>query len=342
MYINVEDMIDAYAQAQPGDGNRFNQKNRAAAINEMITRYNEQIYPSSETIADSPEMREAQARIDARYAEQAEQTQPTETVDDARRKVAEAFGDTGEKERQALIGEVAQAAKDTARIYSSITKRAELRFRDGSSQSPVDGFDSFGDALQWGDFQWKDRRLSLENSPEAFLFEPAIETRYKTEPVEEQWAGRFGRTKAVKKEQQVPDGEVQITVVNPKTGQQEAGVEVAYQFNSNSGSGYSHEYPAYNAPDNNRGGNQLTVEVTLPKSVADKLKNEVLNNPSVARAFVKRLIDDNGGTEATVKMPPYNELPDNWEMTVADLQKDTQFGDVRHNVMSQQAVKVNR
>lgn len=332
-YDGIEDNIKLSGQTS---------RERSMYVNELITEHNERVSGDSESIADSPEVQEAQARINARYAEQTKQPQQSETVDDARQKVAESFGGTGEKERQALIGEVAQAAKHTAHIYSSVTKRSDLRFKDGSKQSSIDGFDSFGDALQWGDFQWKDRRLSLQDSPEAFLFEPAVETRYKTEVVDEQWAGRFGRTKTVKKEEQVPDGEVQLMVANPKTGQREPGVKVAYQFNSNSGSGYSAEYPAYNAPDNNRGGNQLTVEVTLPKSVADKLKDEVLNNPSLARDFAERLVTDNGGTEATVKMPPYAELPDNWEMTVADLQKDAKYGNVRHNVISRRNVSVGR
>lgn len=80
-------------------------KEKSTYVNELITEHNEWVSRGSKSIADSPEMREAQERINARYAEQANQQLPTETVDDARQKVAEAFGDISDKEREVVLPE---------------------------------------------------------------------------------------------------------------------------------------------------------------------------------------------------------------------------------------------
>jgi len=326
MYINVEDMVDAFAQTQPGDGNKFNQRNRAAAINEIITRHNEQVSPSPENIADSPEMQEAKARINARYSEQAKQPQPTKTVDDARQKVAEAFGGTGEKEQQALIVEVAQAAKGATRIYTDRPNGVKLKSNSGD-YVPRDGFTSFGDGLPQDSLHVREK-LEYGGSAEAFLFEPDTTTRYKTVTRTVETGGRFMK-KTEQIEEQVRDGEVPTMVVNPATGQQELGIKVAYQFNGNqrseNGQTVYYEGPVYKT-ESGRGGNQLFVEATLPKSLADKLRQGIAGNPEVAREFAKTLALNNGITIQAWNngvRPPYDQLPDGWEMTVADLQKDT-------------------
>jgi hypothetical protein len=344
MYINVEDMVDTFAQTH-GDGNRFNQRNRAAAINEVIKQHNEEVASSSDTIADSPELQEAQARINARFAEQAKQAQPTETVDDARQKVAEAIGGTGEKEQSALIGEVARAAKGATRIYTDIPKDIMLKSNSGDYR-PIDGFNSFGDGLpQESRHVWE--KLEYGGSAEAFLFEPDTTTRYRTVTKTVETGGRF-KKKTEQLEEQVPDGEVPRVITNPLTGQEEPAVKVAYQFNGNNrrdgAQTVFYEGPQYTT-DSGRGGNQLWVEATLPKSVAEKLKLEVTRDPKVAHEFAKALALNNGITEQAWNngvRPPYDQLPDSWELIVADLQKDTQFGDVRHNVKSQQAIKASR
>ncbi len=344
MLMSVEDNIDLGARTAP-DGNRFSQRNRATAINELIKQHNKEVSPSSESITDSPEMREAQERINARFAEQAKQPQPTETVDDARQKVAEAFGDTGEKERQALIGEVLRAAKGSARINTSVTKRAKLSYknRQEGDISQIDGFSNFGDGLDWGDFQWGKKGEFLKDTPEAFTFEPDTITRYKTVTETVETGGRF-KKKTEQVEKQVPDGEVPTMIVNPATGQQELGIKVRYQFDSGSDN-YAwksrelekNDLPEYTTPDTyGRKGNTLKVEVVLPKSVADALKQEALRNPDIARQFAQSIVTENGGTEATVKMPPYTELPTDWTIKVAELQKDT----YSRSITNQQDVKV--
>jgi len=343
MYLSVVDTVDSLA-ATHGDGNKYTYRNRAAAINEMIAEHNQRISEGSEKIADSPEVREAQERINARFAEQATQPQPTETVDDARQKVAEAFGGTGEKEQQALIREVAQAAKGATRIYTDIPRDSTVKSKSGDYR-PIDGFNSFGDGLPQEHYPHSRQKLLYDGSAEAFLFEPDTTTLYKTVTETVETGGRFiKKTRQVEK--QVPDGEIPTMVVNPATGQQEPGVKVAYQFNGNArrenGQTVYYEGPVY-ITGSGRGGNQLFVEATLPKSVADKLRQGIAGNPELAREFAKILALNNGITIQAWNngvRPPYDQLPDGWEMTVADLQKDTQIG--THNVVSRQAVRVAR
>ncbi len=344
MYLSVADNLDTLAQRQPGDGGKHSPHNRAAAINEMIAQHNEQVSGSSETIANSPEVREAQERISARYAEQANQPQPAQSVDDARQKVAEAFGDTVEKEQQALMGEVARAAEGATRISTDRPNGVKLKSTSGD-YIPRDGFTSFGDGLPQENNN-RNELLIYGGSAEAFLFEPDTTTRYKTVAKTVETGGRF-RKKTEQIEEQVRDGEVPTMVVNPATGQQEPGVKVAYQFNGNqrreNGQAIRYEGPDY-VTESKRSGNQLFVEATLPKLVADKLRQEVTRNPEVAREFAKTLALNNGITEqvwSNVVRPPYDQIPDGWEMAVADLQKDTQYGDVRHKVVSSRNVKVD-
>jgi hypothetical protein len=319
--------------------------------NQTIEAHNNRVDgDKTESIADSPEIREAQERINARFAEQAKQPQPTETVDDARQKVAEAFGDRGEKERQALIGEVVRAAKGSARIHTSVTKETKLRFRGREDIAYNDGFSDFGEGLDWGTHNWRENGTFLNDTSEAFIFELATTTRKKTVTETIETGGRF-RKKTEQVQKEVADGEVPTMIVNPATGQQEPGVNVRYQFDGNtsnkawgSRSLEKNDLPKYEAPDNNRGGNQLFIEVVLPKSVADTLQQAALRSPDVARQFAQSMVTENGATEATVKMPPYTELPTDWTMTVATLQKDT-FSDrgrthTLRNIANRQDVKV--
>ena len=319
--------------------------------NQVIEAHNVRV-ESSETssIADSPEIREAQERINNHYAEQAKQPQPTETVDDARQKVAEAFGNRGEKERQTLIGEVVRAAKGSARIHTSVTKEAKLRFKGREDTAYNDGFSDFGEGLDWGTHNWRENGTFLSDASEAFIFEPATTTRKKTVTETIETGGRF-RKKTEQVQKEVADGEMPTMIVNPATGQQEPGVNVRYQFDGNtsnkawgSRSLEKNDLPKYEAPDNNRGGNQLFIEVVLPKSVADSLQQAALRSPDVARQFAQSMVSENGATEATVKMPPYTELPADWTVTVATLQKDT-FSDrgrihTLRNIASRQDIRV--
>lgn len=344
MLINVEDSISLYAETE-ADGNKFSQRNRAAGINHLIERHNVEVGSDIESIANSPEAQEAQAKVDARFSEQAEEPQPTETVDDARHKVAEVFGDTKEIEYKALLAEVSRVAQGSTRIHTDIPKGVKLKSVSGDYY-PIDGFNTFGDgAVQKSNHRYY--KLRYEGSAESFMVEPATETRYKTVSEDVEVGGRF-RKKTEKVEKQVHNGETPVFVVNPATGQQELGIKIGYQFNGSTRGGYGqsvqYEGPTY-VTESRRGGNQLFVEAVVPKSIADKLEQAVKDSPETAREFAKTLALNNGITEQAWNngvQPPFDELPDNWKMTIVEMQKDTQYGDERHSVISEQAVETNR
>lgn len=338
VYMEIDDIIDSLAKTY-GDFKRTNPRNRAAAINEVIKWHNQEV---SGIGVDSPEIQEAQARIDDRYAEQKEQPEPTETVDEARQKVAEVFDDSGEKRLDALIGEVARAAKGATRIHTDIPKGLMLKSTSGDYR-PMDGFNSFGDGLPQQS-QHHVKKLAYGGSAEAFIFEPDTATHYRTATKTVEAGGRFWK-KTEQVEEQIPDGEIPIMVTNPTTGEQEPSVKVAYQFNGNNrnenGQPVSYEGPQY-VTVGGRGGNVLYVETTLPRSVAEKLKQEVVLNPNAAREFAKTLLLNNGITEQAWNnnvRPPFDKVPSDWAMSIVDLQKDTRFRDVRHKVVSRQVIE---
>lgn len=321
-------------------------RERAASINVLIEDHNSWVNRARESSQESPEVLEAHERITKRMQEEAaRQSDRTEqTPDDARRKVAEALGDSNEVERQALLGEVAKAAKGTTRIHTDIPNDVMLKSNSGEYR-PRSGFGSFGDGLPRDNRYGRGVMLEYGGSAEAMLFAPDTTTRYKTVTKTVEADGRF-RKKSEQVTKQVPDGEVPTMVVNPITGQQEPGVKVAYQFNGNQrkedGRTARYEGPAY-ITESGREGNQLFIEATLPRSVADKLRQGIVSSPEIARQFAKTLALNNGITEQVwnrIIRPPYDQISDGWEMTAADLQKDTQFGDVRYNVISRRSMKV--
>ena len=233
------------------------------------------------------------------------------------------FGGTPEAERQALIGEVAQAAKGTTRIHTDRPNGVKLKSNSGD-YVPRDGFASFGDGLPQENRHGHGTMLEYGGSAEAFLFTPDTTTRYKTVTKTVETGGRF-RKKTEQVEEQVADGEVSTMVVNSATGQQEPGVKVAYQFNGNSrkesGQTVFYEGPAYTT-ESGRAGNQLFIEATLPQSVAEKLRQGIVNNPELAREFARTLALNNGVTEevwTNSVRPPYDQTPQGWKMTLADL-----------------------
>lgn len=297
IYARIEDSVRA-----ANDKNRTSLENthaRAEIINELIAEHNKWIHRGLESVVDSPEVREAQERTTELYSEIAgQQQQSTETVGDARQKVAEVFSGIAETEKEPLLSEVTKVAKGTTRIYTDIPSGILLRSTEGDYQ-PIDGFNSFGDGLPPESLQFRREMMRDRESVEAVLFEPDTE-----------------------------------------------GVKVTYQFDA-SGTQYAldtyeKQLPEYKT-ESGRSGNMLFVEVTLPNPVAEKLKQAVLRSPEVARELAKRLALNNGIPEQVwndVVRPPYEQLPDDWGMAITDLQKDTRFGAVRHQVASRQSVRV--
>lgn len=273
-----------------------------------------------------------------------EQTQPDSPVESTNPKEQhpEAAALAVEAESLALIGEVLRAAKWSARILTSVTPGANLLFNNGNADVKYGGGVEFGDGVSWGELRLGERGAFLDanDSPEALIFEPAMTTQYET-VVKTVEAGGLFRKKTKQVEERVQAGEIPVMVENPETGQQEPGVTVRYQFNGN-GYNYDYEakqskgYPPYTSPDSSRSGNYLFMEVTLPKTVASKLRQAAFRDPNTIRQFAGSLLAENGATEASVKTPPYAELPSDWTMTIADMR--TKDGKT-HQITSRQTVK---
>lgn len=331
----IEDTVAMSSGKVPG------YRERASHINILIEDHNAWVNRFRENPQETPEAREAQERINRRVQEQIarQSEQPVQTPDHARQKVAEALGDTEEIEKRALLANIVNQAKGRTYVYTDVPGRAgTLPGHDG-----YDGFNAFGDAVGNSPKAWCYTRLRDTDYPEALIFEPDTVTKYKTVQEEIETGGRF-RKKTEQKTRTVPDGELPNMILNPDTGKQEPGVKVSYQFMGNDNGTYSkvvrYEGPTY-ITWNNRSGNMLFVEATLPQSVANELHETALNDPGIARDFAKQLVLNNGISEGlwdSVVCPPYSELADDWQFAVTELRKDTQFGDIRHEVASRRLI----
>jgi hypothetical protein len=314
--------------------------------NQTIEAHNSRIESAeNEAVVNNADVRAAQERINNRYEEYEIPSKSSGSVDDARKKVAEVFGDTIESERQVLIAEVVRAAQDATRIHTDIPKGVQLKSAEGDYR-PIDGFNSFGDGLSQNN-QHHSKKLTYSGSAEAFMFAPDTTTRYKTVTKTIETGGLF-KKKTEQIDEQVPDGEMLTMVLNPATGQQEPGVKVAYQFNGNqrreNNQTMFYEGPEYKT-ESGRGGNQLFVEATLPKSVAEKLRQAASRDPEIAREFAEVLTLNNGISEQVWNSgvrPPFDQIPDGWEMTITELEKDTRSGDARYEVKSAKPIKLGR
>lgn len=249
---------------------------------------------------------------------------------------------------QALISEILRAAKSTAVIETTVMANSKLLYKDGEVTIENTGFDVFGDGVRYkrGYIENIEERgrgafIPAEDSPEALIFEPATKTLYENVTIIEK-KGLFGRKNEVAKKKKV--GEQPITVLNPATGRQEPGVNVRYQFVGN-GPGYR-DYrigkddvalPRYTSPEKyGRSGNILEIEVTLPETVASALQRTALEDSGVIRRFAQAVVTENGATDASVKMPPYAELPPDWVIAVANMRSI----DGRRTITSRQDVKI--
>lgn len=245
---------------------------------------------------------------------------------------------TSEKKEKltSILDTVVDAAKDHTYIH---TDTRPIPVRHGSTMKETDrtGFQTFGDApdsvhLRHADF------LVDRGTTEAVLFEPDTTTTYRTETYTVK-TDLFGRQHTA--ERQVPSGEVPKMVTSHLTGESEPGIRVAYQFYAN-GIHYDHsKLPRYDTASG-RPGNLLIIQTVLPQSLALEFKQAVQDSPQVSRAFAEAVMFNNGITEEAWKggrapmRPPYDKLPSDWTVAIADTQK---YGN-SHKVTSRQDVRV--
>lgn len=247
------------------------------------------------------------------------------------------ISNTLEEQREMLFMEVLSAAKGQTRIHTDIPSRDSLHYSEGMSE-PRSGFGSFGDGVRQEDGNFYSNKLEDKTSVEAFLLEEDMRVIYETITEVIKKKGLF-RSKDETIEKQVPKGKEPNMITNPVTGEQEPAVKVAYQFNSNSLIYFDVKGPVYRTTGG-RSGNMLFVEVTLPKSIAENLRHEILRDPKVARRFAKDLAFKSGITDESwdnVVCPPYDQLPSGWNLAVTDLRAEKNS---MHVVISKQNIDV--
>lgn len=317
---------------------------RREAINYLLDQYRALIKSPQDDIKSSVRLVSERQKAGQDWANRMRQSHNDrlQAMEDARnildnsetsRETAPHFNDILEKEKQALFMEIISAAKGRTRIHTDIPSRDALNYA-GESYEPRSGFGSFGDGVDQENSFYSEK-LQDRDSAEAFLLEEDMRIVYKTITEIIKTKGLF-RSKTEPVERQVPQGEEPNMIINSATGKQEPAVKVAYQFDSNSDPNY--KGPKYST-QSGRPGNMLFVEATLPKSIAEKLRQEILRDPEVARKFAKTLALNNGIKGESwnrVVCPPYDQLPRDWNLVVADLQKDRGM----HVVLSKQSIKV--
>src|SRR5690606_7231038 len=107
-------------------------------------------------------------------------------------------------------------------------------------------------------------------------------------------------------------------------------VRFRYKFQYDESAIRDEQVPRYQAFNDSRDGQCVLVGIDLPKSLTDKLQEQMAIDPSSVRALVERLVlsNNNGnitedywkngradGSGGRIK-PPYEELPDGWTIAV--------------------------
>ena len=261
----------------------------------------------------------SQSQMEEVAVEPEGQASTAQRLSEAREFVDQVIGaTTPEKEVQSTLSELLVASKDRTYIHTDVPS-VTLRHGSETRKPAGSGFQTFGDAPN-SEYRDSSQLLSVRDAPEAIIFEPNMTTKYRTEKKIDRAAGMF--KKEISHEAQVVDSIRPTLVLNGKTGQQEPGVRVAYQFNSQA-YGYTNEMPRYDT-GGGRPGNILTVETIVPQSVADKFKRLLVDNPMLARQFSEQIVKHNGVSEdvwnaSRVPMrPPYDHLPFGWQLAVVD------------------------
>jgi hypothetical protein len=232
-----------------------------------------------------------------------------------------------------VFDDIVRLGKGKTRIYTDKQGRGYTEIGDsGGSANPDQGIATVARMVEQANPRdWR------QHVSEAVGFEDITEfNKREVEHVHVE-KGRFGRKHETPftTTEIVPGSEHPKLIRNELTGQDEPAVRLQYQFAVSDGSVRSGEVPGYATANGSRFGNELQVSVELPKSVADKLKEQVRHDPASVRTLIKKLmLENNDGTitEETLRsssesqmyrLPPYQELPHGW--TVAMI-KDTKFG----------------
>lgn len=255
-----------------------------------------------------------------------------------------------------LVAAVLEASRGHAAIRTTLPPGQSIRFRSQESTSyhgEQEFGDQFPDLVESGflnrvrtsqpDLKQPDAE---QPAVEVVAFTPATRITYVYETSIEA-GGLLRRPKQVQREVRGPDEQIMVT--NPITGEQEPAVKFEYQFNPRTdwigGSSKDTEklgIPAYRETAGPRNGNFLHVQALLPASLAQELQTALQGDPAtgiepdplIVRDIVKEVTIKHGGVSPelwekghpNVKhpvSPPYEQLPENWKIHIAEQPKDT-------------------
>jgi hypothetical protein len=153
--------------------------------------------------------------------------------------------------------------------------------------------------------------------------------------------GRFGKkieTPSTFESQPNPNAGRAKMIHNEVTGQDEPAVRFRYQFSYSMQAIASRELPAYKEFRGSRPGQHLLLGVDLPKSLADQLQARLKTDPRSVRGLVQQLFLENndgsvtqeywlqGGDSQHPVRPPYEALPQDWNITMISGRETTSGG----------------
>lgn len=165
---------------------------------------------------------------------------------------------------------------------------------------------------------------------EAVMFSEVITPQTQTVTKERVVKGRFGlsRTETYVETEAIPDSNHPVLIRNEQTGQDEPLVRFRYQFKYSELANNSGELPKYSEFNGYRSGQQIMVGLDLPKSIATKLQETMQEDPYSVRSLVEKLVLQNnngaiteeywrnGSTSGHPVRPPYEKLPDDWNIAL--------------------------
>ncbi|HUD11179.1 MAG TPA: hypothetical protein VMS08_02110 [Candidatus Saccharimonadia bacterium] len=146
--------------------------------------------------------------------------------------------------------------------------------------------------------------------------------------------GRFKtETQTEVQEVDVPGSKHSVEMINPKTNDTEDVVLFQYAFSDRGKTNPDRagdKKLGYREFTGARGGNELVVSVELPASVATRLIQSIQDHPQFARDLVEGIVlarsngsitrelwEDGSQQSGNPIRPPYEDLPSDWEITLA-------------------------
>jgi hypothetical protein len=165
---------------------------------------------------------------------------------------------------------------------------------------------------------------------EAVMFTDLTEPQTRTVTKEREVKGRFGRSKPEEYtvNETIPNSDHQVMIKNEETGQDEPAVRFRYNFGYSLPAISAGELPSYQEFQGSRAGQTIQVSVDLPKSVANRLQEQIEQDPASARELAEKLFLQNndgqlteeywrkGGAVGHPIRPPYEKLPEDWNIAI--------------------------